>query len=319
FQDNRAILSERLGKENPYSQVKGADGYYLGYSRYAQDVLIPSFIAAYTNKDPNSIALLKTTGQNVRSNPFSGYLPKPNWSLEYNGLSRVKPLDKIFTNLVIRHKYNSTLSMNAFNSNLLFQDRWDLGFPSFVDTVSNNFIPYFLVPNITIEEQFAPLAGFDATFTNQLTLGFEFNKRRTLSLSLIDYQLAETHSSEIRFNGSWRIRGFSLPFNIDLFGFLKKGGGSDSTGKRSESDVKIGLSFGIADNITSNSRLDQANSFATSGEKVISINPTIDYVLSNRIQLKFYFDQQRRIPYISSSAPMTNTRAGVTVNISLAP
>ncbi|MFT4018263.1 MAG: cell surface protein SprA, partial [Agriterribacter sp.] len=319
FQENRAILSERLGKENPYSQVKGTDGYYLGYSRYAQDVLIPSFVAAYTNKDPNSIALLKTKGQNVRSNPFSGYLPKPNWSLEYNGLSRVKPLDKIFTNLVIRHKYNSTLSMNAFNSNLLFQDRWDLGFPSFVDTVSNNFIPYFLVPNITIEEQFAPLTGIDATFTNQLTLGFEFNKRRTLSLSLIDYQLTEMHSTEIRFNGSWRIRGFSLPFNIDLFGFLKGGKGSDTTGKRSESDVKIGLTFGIQDNITSNSRLDQANSFATSGEKVISINPTIDYVLSNRVQLKFYFDQQRRIPYISSSAPMTNTRAGVTVNISLAP
>ncbi|MFT3746800.1 MAG: cell surface protein SprA [Agriterribacter sp.] len=319
FQDNRAILSERLGKENPYSQVKGTDGYYIGYSRYAQDVLIPSFVAAYTNKDPNSIALLKTTGQNVRTNPFSGYLPKPNWSLEYNGLSRVKPLDKIFTNLVIRHKYNSTLSMNAFNSNLLFQDRWDLGFPSFIDTVSNNFIPYFLVPNITIEEQFAPLTGIDATFTNQLTLGFEFNKRRTLSLSLIDYQLTEMHSTEIRFNGSWRIRGFSLPFNIDLFGFLKGGRGTDTTGKRSESDVKIGLTFGIQDNITSNSRLDQANSFATSGEKVISINPTIDYVLSNRIQLKFYFDQQRRIPYISSSAPMTNTRAGVTVNISLAP
>lgn len=315
FQDNRIILSERLGKLNPYSQIKGADGYYLGYSRYAQEVLIPSFVAAYTDKDPNTIPLLNTKGENVRSNPFSGYLPRPNWSIEYNGLSRVKPLDKIFTNFVLRHKYNSTLSMNAFNSNLLFQDRWDLGFPSFLDTVSHNFIPYFLVPNITIEEQFAPLFGLDFSLTNQLTAGFEYNKRRTLSLSLIDYQLTEMRSTEVRLNASWRIRGFSLPFNI---GFLGRGG-SDSTGKRSQSDVKIGLTLGLQDNITASSRLDQENAFATNGEKVITINPTIDYVLSNRIQLKFYFDQRRSIPYISSSAPTVNTRAGVTVNISLAP
>ncbi|HRP55087.1 cell surface protein SprA [Agriterribacter sp.] len=313
FQDYRLIMSERLGVKNPYSQVKGSDGYYLGYSRYAQDVLIPSFIAAYTNKDPNQVSLLKTGGTNVRSNPFSGYLPKPNWHIEYTGLNRIAPLDKIFTSFTLRHDYKSTLGMNAFNSNLLFQDRWRLGFPSFLDTVSNNFIPYFLVPNITIEEQFAPLMGIDFSLTNQLAVRFEYIKSRTLSLSLIDYQLSEMRSSGINLNASWRIRGFSLPFNINLFNKS-----SDTTSKRAESDVKFTIDFSVTDNITSNSRLDQANAFATQGQKVITINPSIDYVLSNRIQLKFYFDQQRTIPYISSSAPMVTTRAGVQVNISLA-
>lgn len=316
FQDNRIILSERLGTKNPYSGVQGADGYYLGYSRYAQDVLIPSFIAAYTNKDPRSVPLLKSTGANVRSNPFSGYMPKPNWKLTYRGLNRIQPLDKVFTNFEVSHGYNSTLSMNAFNSNLLFQDRWGLSFPSFLDTVSGNFIPYFLIPNITIQEQFAPLVGFNVAFTNQLAIGVEYTKNRTLSLSMIDYQLSEMKSSRLRVNAQWRIRGFSLPFGINLNLFNRRG--SDSTSSRSESDVKFSLEFSIQDDITANSRLDQENAFATSGQKVITIFPTIDYVLSNRIQLKFYFDQQRRIPYISSSAPMTNTRAGVTVNISLA-
>lgn len=313
FQDYRLIMSERLGVKNPYSQVKGSDGYYLGYSRYAQDVLIPSFVAAYTNKDPNQVSLLKTGGTNVRSNPFSGYLPKPNWHIEYSGLNRIAPLDKIFTSFTLRHDYKSTLGMNAFNSNLLFQDRWRLGFPSFLDTMSNNFIPYFLVPNITIEEQFAPLLGIDFSLTNQLAVRFEYIKSRTLSLSLIDYQLSEMRSSGINLNASWRIRGFSLPFNINLFNKS-----SDTTSKRAESDVKFTIDFSVTDNITSNSRLDQANAFATQGQKVITINPSIDYVLSNRIQLKFYFDQQRTIPYISSSAPMVTTRAGVQVNISLA-
>ncbi len=319
FQDNRVILSERLGLQNPYSQVKGDDGYYLGYSRYAQDVLIPSFIAAYTNKDPKNIALLKTGGANVRSNPFSGYIPRPNWKLTYRGLNRIQPLDKVFTNFTVSHGYNSNLEMNAFNSNLLFQDRWGLTFPSFLDTVSNNFIPYFLVPNVTIREQFAPLAELSFTLTNQLAFTFEYSKSRTLSLSLIDYQLSEMKSSRIRVNASWRIRGFNLPINLD---FLNRGGGAgggEGGSNKSESDVKFTLEFSLQDDITANSRLDQENAFATSGQKLIIINPTIDYVLSNRIQLKFYFDQQRRIPYISSSAPMTNTRAGLTVNISLAP
>jgi cell surface protein SprA len=50
----------------------------------------------------------------------------------------------------------------------------------------------------------------------------------------------------------------------------------------------------------------------------MSIRPTIDYVLSNRINIQLYFDQRRVNPYISSSAPMVNTRAGVQVRISLA-
>jgi hypothetical protein len=53
FEANRVILSNRLGLSNkPYADpnVRTADGYIQGYGRYAQDVLIPSFIAAYTKK-----------------------------------------------------------------------------------------------------------------------------------------------------------------------------------------------------------------------------------------------------------------------------
>jgi len=92
FEANRLILSKRLGTANPYSsgQPVGADGYYYGYNRYAIDVLIPSFIAAYTGQSPDKVALIKQNNPNLRSNPFKAILPKPNWKLDYNGLSRVK-------------------------------------------------------------------------------------------------------------------------------------------------------------------------------------------------------------------------------------
>ena len=77
------------------------------------------------------------------------------------------------------------------------------------------------------------------------------------------------------------------------------------------------MDFKIRDNVTANSRLDQDNNFATGGSKEITISPTIDYFISNRVNVKLYFDQRRVTPYISSSAPITNTRAGLQVRISL--
>src|SRR5450432_1858718 len=77
FENYRTIISQRLGKQNPYSGgLTTADGYAKGYGKYAQDVLIPAFIAAYSGKSPNSIALIQEDNPNVKFNPFAGYLPK---------------------------------------------------------------------------------------------------------------------------------------------------------------------------------------------------------------------------------------------------
>jgi cell surface protein SprA len=73
----------------------------------------------------------------------------------------------------------------------------------------------------------------------------------------------------------------------------------------------------MRDEFTRNSRLDQPNAYGTGGQKIITIQPAIDYVLNNRINIKFFFDQRKVIPYISSSAPTTNTRAGVQIRVSL--
>ncbi len=182
FEANRLVLSQRLKLLNPYAAGNGTnpDGYVAGYGRYAQDVVIPAFIAAYTKKDPTSIKLAKNNNPNIRSNPFSGIMPKPNWTITYTGLTRIPGMDKIFTNFTLRHGYHSTFSMNSFNTALLFTDKFHIGYPEFRDTITGNYIPYFLVPNITIQEAFDPLFAIDMTFTNQLTTSFEFKKSRHL-------------------------------------------------------------------------------------------------------------------------------------------
>jgi cell surface protein SprA len=309
FEANRIILSEKLGGKNPYQGgVVGPDGYYTGYGRYAQDVVIPAFLAAYTDKDPSTIKLFKNSNPKINANPFNALMPKPNWTITYNGLSNIPGLEKIFSNVSIRHGYHSDLSMNSFNTALLFLDPFRVGYPSFVDPLTGNYVPFFLVPNITISERFDPLIEVDMTFTNQLNTRIEFRKSRQLSLSLIDYQLAENRSTEVTFGFNWRKKGLPIIKNLKI----------GKKGMKLDNDVTFRFDFSLRDDATANSKLDQGTSFGTSGQKVIRIAPSIDYILNNRISLKLYFEQNRNIPKVSNAFPITNTRGGLQVRISLA-
>lgn len=66
-------------------------GHAFGYGPLNNAVNIPAFIATYTKQDPNTIAL------NQREE-FSKYtfIPKPNWQVNYTGLSKLKGL-KIYS------------------------------------------------------------------------------------------------------------------------------------------------------------------------------------------------------------------------------
>ncbi|MBX9784475.1 MAG: cell surface protein SprA [Chitinophagaceae bacterium] len=309
FEQNRRILSQRLGIANPYTGGQiNTDGYYKGYNRYAQEVLIPAFIAAYTNQDAEKVGVIDQNNRRINDNPFKRYVPKPNWRLTYNGLSRLPGLDKIFTNFTITHSYSSNLSMNNFTSALLYADQLGLGFPSFVDTVSKNFVPYFIVPNVTISERFQPLIGIDVQLTNQLNFKLDYGRSRTISLSLIDFQVSEVRSVDITVGAGWRKRGLNLPFKVPF---------SKGSTKQLQNDISFRFDLTYRDNAIANNILDQRNTIPTGGQKILNINPSIDYVLNNRIRLRLFLEQSRVIGYIATPPPVVNTRAGLQVNISL--
>ncbi|ATL47307.1 cell surface protein SprA [Chitinophaga caeni] len=315
FESYRQVISERLANENPYnndpnnpvpSQNPKDPTYRYGYSRYAQDVLIPAFLAAYSGKDPKDIGLLNQDNSSIKSNPFRNYFPLPNWKVTYNGLARIAPFRDFLTNFTITHGYRNSLSMSSYNSSLYFEDPILAGWPSFVDTISGNYYPYFIVPNITISEGFEPLIGLNMTFTNTLDLKFEYRKSRTLSLSLIDYQLSEIRSDEFIIGGGYRLRGFKLPFSLG------------KNGQSAVNDLNIRLDMSFRDDKTVNNKLDADIVIPTSGQKVIGISPSIDYVVNNRLNLRFFYERKQSIPVISTSYPITTTRGGLTLRFMLA-
>lgn len=300
--DNRTVISGRLGFNNPYtggvSDPNNPD-YDKGYTEYSQDVLVPSFIAAYTGKDAKEVGLINYDNRNIRNNPFKAYRPMPNWRMRYNGLTKIPAIKKIANTLVVNHAYSGTLSMNSFVSALYYQDIYNLGFPSFIDSNSGNYVPFFQVPNITISEQLNPLIGFDASFVNNMTTTFEFRKTRTVSLSLIDYQVSETNSTEYVVGLGYRIRGLTLPFEV--FGV-----------KTLKNDLNVQVDVSVRDDKTSNNYLAQNLQVVTRGQKVITISPSVNYIVSDKLTLRLFFDRRRSIPYITSSYPITTTRAGIT-------
>lgn len=310
FEANRAILSKRLASLNGYQggAIDPKDpSFYKGYGRYAQDVIIPSFIAAYTGKSPDEVGLVKSSNRNLRDNPFSAYLPRPNWGVVYNGLNRVPAMQKVFTNFSIRHGYHTTLQMNSFNSALMFWDPFHWSMPGFIDTATSNYVPFYLVPNITITESFDPVVEVDMTFTNQLSTKVSYSKRRMLTLSLIDYQLAQQISSDIQFTFSWRKKGVPFLQNVTI----------GKRGLKLDNDITFNCNLGFRDDVTTNSKLDQGTSIPTMGQKMIKIEPSIDYILNKRVRLKFFFDQMISTPKISNAFPTTNTRAGVNIRVAL--
>jgi cell surface protein SprA len=307
FESYRTTISNRLAQF--YGQDIGpAGGYAKGYGKYAQDVLLPSFLAAYTGESKDKVHLVDQTNRSIKSNPFSFILPKPNWNVVYNGLSKVPFFSEFFTNITLSHGYNGNLSMNNFTSSLLYASTYINGrsVPSFMDTISKNYVPYFLIPNITISERFEPLLGINLTTVTQWSMRFEYRKSRVLALSLVDYQLSENNATEWVVGTSYRKKGVKLPFQIP---------GLNSN--RLANDLTFRLDVSLRDVYNSNSRLDQTNSYGTGGQKEITLQPSIDYVLSSKINLKLYFDQRRATPYISSSPPVVNTKAGINIRIAL--
>jgi cell surface protein SprA len=276
-------------------------GYTKGYTRFSQDVLVPAFIAAYTGKSAESVALVDySNSDNIKSNPFRFYLPLPNWRITYNGLTKIPFFQEHMNNFVVNHNYDSRMSLNSFASSLYYVDMFNLGYPSFIDSNSGNYIPFFQVPNLTITEQFNPLIGFDASFRNNLTLRFQYGKSRTVSLSLVDYQVSETKSTDYTFGLGYRIRGLRLPFEILGVRTLKN-------------DLNVKMDVSLRDDRTANSYLAQNIDITTRGQRVITISPSVDYIVNEKLTLHFFYDRRQSIPYVSSSYPITTTRAGLTL------
>ncbi len=308
FQDLREKYSQKFGAENPNSigfyqndSIK-LPNFKEGYGPFSQDVLLPSLLAAYTGKNPDKVKL----------NPLK-MIPLPNWRLSYNGIAKTKWGKKLFTSFNITHGYNSTFNIGSYVTNLNYlgttgyynEDLYNV--PQRVDSLSGNYYAYYLIPQVTITEQLSPLLGVEISWKNSLITNFEFKKSRTLGLSMLDYRLTETRTTEYVAAIGYKLAKFKIPFKIK--------------GKRItlQNDINMRADFSYRDDKTVNYRLDQNIAEPTRGQKTISLAATIDYIINNKLNVRLFYDFRRTTPATLASYPTRTHRGGITFRFSLTP
>lgn len=321
FESNRQVISGRLGvgvhdKDLNYTQ---------GYGKTQQDVLIPSFLAAYTNADPSKVKVDKNY-----STILFRTLPRPNWRFTYNGLSKLKWFKDIFTSVSISHGYKSTLTVNSFVTDQQFNEENVTG-----KNLNGNYYSRLEIPAIVINEQFSPLFGLDMKMKNGMSFRADMKKSRNLAMSFLDYRLAETRTTDYTIGFGHRIKNVVIPFL--QFGKAKteakknskkkskikvdpnaSGNNAGGTSAPQGSDLNIKFDVSFRDDITLNHLLDQGiDAQPTRGLRTLRISPSVDYQITKNLNARLFFDYNRSNPKTSQAFPITNMNGGVTVRFSL--
>ncbi|RYE19809.1 MAG: cell surface protein SprA, partial [Sphingobacteriales bacterium] len=288
FLDNRLIVAQRLAANNPNSVGVDSTGFPNGYGANSQDVLVTSFLAAYTGKKASKHSLSQFPS-----------IPIPNWQLNYSGLSRIAFLANFFDSFDIRHGYRSSYNVNGYTT--LLQNH---GTSGIVKDIDGDFLPFYQFSQVTIFEQFVPLFGMDVRFKNSMTANFEYRKSRTLSLSLLNSQLAQQTEDIVVLGFGYRTNKFRFPF-----GLFKS--------KKNSNDVNFKLDVAIRDNKTLIYRADVESAEVSSGAKNITLRPAIDYVINQRFNLNLFYDSNITKPYTSQSFNTSFTNFGINLKLLL--
>ncbi|MFB9842215.1 cell surface protein SprA [Mucilaginibacter ginsenosidivorans] len=290
FEQNRAVISQRLGALNPNS-AKGAVGNYTdGYSQNSQNVVVPAFLAAYTGKNASSIGL----------GSFPSF-PIPNWDIRYSGLSRIPFLSELFESVDIRNGYRSTFTVGNYTT--LQQYQVANGAVSSRDA-NNDFLPLYQFSSVTIFEQFVPLLGIDMRFKNNLTANVEYRQTRTLNLSLSNSQLAQQNEDILVLGFGYKTRNFRFPFGM-------------FNGTKLNNDLTFKMDLSLRDNKTLVYQADIPGAQISSGARNITYRPEIDYVINQRFNLSLFYDTNITKPFTSQTFNTSFTNFGVNLKLLL--
>ncbi|MDR3180887.1 MAG: cell surface protein SprA, partial [Prevotellaceae bacterium] len=302
FLDNRAIVANRLARSRAaassvYTGAIDPDTKFPeGYSPLSAEVLIPSFLAAYTGRPAGKVTL---------SNFFN--IPLPNWQITYNGLSRLKALKDIITSATLLHSYQSTYAVNAYTLNQNYEEGVD-GF-SYVRNALNDFIAQRDILNVGITESFSPLLQVDLDWFNVFSTRMRWNKSRTVGLSMANNQITERRTNEWEVQLGYTFREFPV-----LFTFMSNRTSRAKTMLRLQAGLSVQDDLNILRNIAQD---DSGLPQLADGKQTVSIKCSADYTVSSSIMLRLFFDRVVNTPRVSTVGT-ANTNAGLSINILLA-
>lgn len=337
FENNRQVISGRLQDRAANSGlpfIAGEHpedaGYAAGFGRQSTDVLIPAFLATYRGQSASEVDL----SINDRIQRLD-YIPAPNWTLNYNGLSKLKWFEDIFSSFTVKHGYRSSMKVSSFNSDPDFDA---LNPFDEVQLQSQNYYTRFDVPQIIISEEFVPVIGVNLRTKTDFEFNAEYRKSRNLGMDFYAKELVESKAEEFIVGAGLVLQDVNIAFLTGKKN-TKKGkkkkpdpnapkssngsngkglGGFGQVTNANGNNMTFKIDFSYRDDIVQNRTIDQTAGFIpTRGIQSWRANPSVDYDVNDNVNLRLFFDYSRSIPATTNSFPITNWQTGLTIRLKL--
>ncbi|MDL2304157.1 cell surface protein SprA [Bacteroides sp. OttesenSCG-928-D19] len=287
------FISETPYKNTEYNANNGVAGLN------SSDVIIPAFIAAYTNKNPNKVGL--TAFPSLRS-------ILPNWNVTYEGLTQLPFINRHFRSMTLSHRYNCVYNVGSYTSYLNWVNAGiggDLGYVKNTETGRPTPSMGYEIASVTLTESFNPLLGIDATFLNNITTGAKYAKNRTVNLNVTSYQMVEAFTNDVTISLGYKYAEFNK-----ILKMRKKGDFSN--------DLTVRMDYTYRKALSLVRKLEDGYTQATQGTVSKMMQFSADYAFSRKVTLRAFYDLQINEPLVSSSSyPTSNSNYGVSIQISL--
>jgi len=305
---NRDVSSNVFQKfEENLGVVRNRFGALVGVPEIdtVQDVLIPSFIAAYTGQDASRVSL----------SPFPS-TPMPNWRIDYTGLGKLGRLKDIFQAVTISHGYASTYTVLNYSNTLALGNNEGLAINRPVEDYNRryfggldedgNFLPVYVISQVLISEQMKPLIGLSFRTKSRLQVRTDYNTKRELALNIPNAQVTELTSRDVTIDIGYTKANMRLPFKVEGRTIVLK------------NDVTFKMMLTISETKTIQRKISAPNTI-TNGNVNFQLRPNVSYNVNQKLTLQAYFERTINEPFVTNSYPRSTTRFGVQLRFSLAP
>ena len=284
---NRIAISRRLGEQagidvDDPANINPLDGTVVGFGTNSQDVLLPSFLAAYSGKNAN----------NVKLGIFRD-IPIPAWNLRYTGFMKYKWFKENFSSFSVTHGYKSSYTVSSFTNNLQYDD----DNPT-ITNAAGDFESRTLVSSATLVDEFSPLVRVDMKMKNSFSMRGELKRDRTLTMNFNNSTLTDIKGTEYIFGFGYVFKDVKMKTSF--------------TGKKQtlKGDINLRADVSLRDNLTLIRSVNSENDQISGGQKLFSIKFTADYRLNSNLTASFYYNHQTSRYAISTTFPRQSINAG---------
>jgi len=214
------------------------------------------------------------------------YVPRPNWTITWDGLEKYWPFKSIAEKVSLDHSYNSS-----------YTEGW------YLDPNGNR-----VTQQQQINYAFAPLIGLNMTFgkiwSGNLSGSIKYATSSTYALGLSTLNITQSATKDIGVSATYAKSGFEIP----LFGVSLK------------NDIEFTFSYTYSQNSTILFDMTNFTDAGTpqDGQTRITIEPRVKYTISSKVTLSVFYTRTTVQPEGQSSViPTTSNQAGLDVHIAI--